>query len=210
MIDAVAAGAVVVVLSNPFGDLPEGLSEPLHLLRPWSSCWLVAAVALLLLALVVWRLRRRRRVVKPPSAPASRWSPAPAGGPLTLIQDIRRRYRDALDLRPGFDELSALLRGLLAGQLTRPPSPSVAAASLTAAEVAARLDDAAAAKLLQLLARHQFGRQEPTADDLDSACNLTLEVVAVRMVRRTGRTARPPAAGHSTPAPPAPPERTGS
>jgi hypothetical protein len=169
----------------PFAELPEGLSDPLHLLRPWPGWLLPLLLTVLALALLTWwRRRRRRRPAAAPSPPPSARRRSPQARPLTAVEALRRRYRDAVDLRPGFDELSALLRGWLVGGL-----------SLTASEVAARVDDEAAARLLGLVARHQFGRREPTAEDLDSACDLTAAVVTARTARRAAsRGAAAPAA----------------
>lgn len=150
--------------------------------------WLVAAVLLLLALLWLRRRRRRRTAVAVPPPANLPPPPAPAGGLAGAVRRLRQRYRSGADLRRGLQELSALLRGHFAAALPAAERHR----GLTAVDLARRLGEVPAARLLRLLASHQFGRREPTADDFDAVCDLAEATVEGRAVpaggaRRPGR-----------------------
>jgi hypothetical protein len=167
-------------------ELPHGLAPALHLLAPWwqrPGVWLLAALALLLL--VRWLRRRRRSRGRAEVAPPRTTlppAPAAAGGIAAAVRRLRDRYRGSPELRRGLQELSDLLRGHFSAALPaaqRQPG-------LTALQLAGRLGDGPGARLLRLLAGHQFGRREPTGDDFDAVCELAEESVAGGVKRGAG------------------------
>lgn len=163
--------------------LPAGLAEPLHLLEPFNWRGLLsAALAAIVLAAIAYLLFRRRRsrgrrVEAPP--PGTSLPRSPVAGIAAAIAAIRGRYSRLRRFRAGCHELSTVLRDHF-GQRGRHRY-----STLTAREIGERLGDTPMTRLLSLLAELQFGRREPGEADLETICDL-----AVEMVSRSGEGGR--------------------
>ena len=171
----VAAGPETVPLPGP-------AAGPLHFPSSPSCAWLLVWF-LLVVALLVWlgRLlwRRWRRYLASRPAPPARPATPPRRSPgiASAIAAILERHLSAGSFRQGCHELSGALRrhweerGLLrpaGARLTR----------MTAREIAGRVGDRPASRLLALLSELQFGRREPSRADFQGACDLAAEVAA--------------------------------
>jgi hypothetical protein len=164
--------------------LPGELAGPLHYPAPPSCAWLVVWF-LLVAGLVIWlgRLLWRRLasyLESRPSPPKRRLARKPVPfGINTAIAKILRRHLKAGTFRQGCHELSEALkiywedRGL-------DHSPGVRFTRMTAREIEGRVGDQPASRLITLLSQLQFGRREPSRDDLQGACDLATDLVAKR------------------------------
>lgn len=152
-------------------DLPAGLADPLHLSLPvpWK---LLGVLAALLVASIVWVLLRRwlARRRRAPRRSLPEPAPATAPGLAEAIDALRRRYRKSRAYRRACHELSALMRGSFEQSTRRGYS------TLTAGEMRSEIGDTRTVRFFGFLADLQFGRREPTRNDLDGACELALEV----------------------------------
>lgn len=153
------------------GRLPSGLVDPLHLPQPvpWKF---LAVLAVLLLAAIVfallkaWLGRRRRTPRRPLPAPV----PALPTGIDAAIESLRRRYRESRAYRAACHELSTLLRLHFEGSSRHRYS------TLTAGEIRREVGETRVARFFAFLADLQFGRRQPTGNDLDGACDLAIEI----------------------------------
>ena len=153
------------------GKLPAGLEYPLHLLEPWPWGEILTVIFLaFLLALLVWR-RRRRKAPEAPATPPPVPSPVvPTRGLADAVADLRRRYRMTGDTRGACHELAGLVRGHFERLRGRPYTV------LTAGEIRRREGDSPLSRLFGRLATLQFGRESPSRQDFDGACDVVLEV----------------------------------
>ena len=151
--------------------LPAGLADPLHL--PVEVPWKLLAVLGALLAAAIlfallrsWLRRRRRAPRRPLPAPVA----ATAPGLAQAIEELLRRYRKSGAYRAACHELSTLLRGYFERSTRRRYS------TLTAGEIRREVGESRTARFFGFLAELQFGRESPTGNDLNGACELALEV----------------------------------
>ena len=94
----------------------------------------------------------------------------------TVIEAIRRRYREREAYRPGCHKLAAALREHFGRDLEGRDSLT----TLTVTEMARLIGDTPVARLFGLLSELQFYRRVPTESDFDGACDLALEVAESR------------------------------
>lgn len=181
---SVGLGPLLSTLSEPV-PLPGPLAGPLHFPTPPSCAWLVVWF-LLVAVLVGWLLRRlwrryRRYLASRRSPAASPPPPRPRGafGIASAIATILDRHLARGSYRQGCHELSGALRTHWEERgLAEPAGPRLT--RMTAREIRGRVGDRPATRLLALLSQLQFGRREPTGDDLRGACELATEVVSKR------------------------------
>jgi hypothetical protein len=148
--------------------LPAGLADPLHMLEPEPSQWQAFVAAVALLALFAWwqhrRWRRRTSTPEPPPAPP------PASGVFErTVEAIRDRARKSRRYRRGCHELGVYLRQVLAAE-------NESLERLTAREISRRLGEDGRTRLLTLISDSRFGKRPPDRDDLDTFCDLALDV----------------------------------
>ena len=181
---AVAATALLLLDPVETVPLPGPLSGPLHFPSSPSCVWLVIW-ALLIAALVGWlgRLlwRRLRRYLDSRPAPAPRPPARRRGayGILSAISTILDRHLQARTYRRGCHDLSEALRTYWEERgLVRPAGPRFT--RMTAREIEGRVGDRPATRLMSMLSELQFGRHEPTREDLQGACELATELVSKR------------------------------
>ena len=161
--------------------LPGPLAGPLHYPSPPSCAWLVVWF-LLIAALVGWLARllwrrfsrylesRPRPQTRPPASRPSHW------GIDSAIGSILHRHLGAGTYRQGCHDLSGALRRHWEERgLVRPARAPFT--RMTAREIEGRVGDRPASRLLSLLSQLQFGRREPSRDDLQGACDLATELV---------------------------------
>lgn len=164
--------------------LPGPLAGQLHFPSPPSCAWLLLWL-LLIAGLVFWlgrllwrRLSRYLEARPKPAAPP----PAPrrgAYGILSAIATILDRHLQSESYRKGCHELSGALRTHWEERgLVRPAGPRFT--RMTAREIEGRVGERPATRLLSVLSQLQFGRQEPTREDLQGACDLATELVSKR------------------------------
>jgi hypothetical protein len=162
--------------------LPGDPAGPLHFPTPPSCAWLVVWF-LLVVGLLVWlgRLlwrRLRRYSESRPTLPKRRPKRKPVPfGINTAIAGILSRHLKAGTFRQGCHELSDALRTYWEERgLVRPAGPRFT--RMTAREIEGRVGDHPASRLISLLSQLQFGRHEPSREDLQGACELASELVA--------------------------------
>lgn len=157
-------------------ELPEALYEPLHVLEPQGWSWWHVLLGLLLLALAWWLWRRLRRRPAPRTAAASRPPDVRPVAAVTgfdaFLAELRQRHRTSSDFRVALHELAAGLREYC----ERSPRGK-GFSFLTAREIATRLGSTALANVFELAADLRFGRNEPSFDDFEAACDLSREAV---------------------------------
>ena len=163
-------------------DLPGPLAEPLHLLEATWSLWPWLLFVLVNSLLFAWLRHRYRkfkakralgRASKPPSSKP--FTPRPAITEIEhRIEQLRKKHREPAAAREGCHQLSELLRDHLAGSLAphqRPAEPD----SLTGREVG-WLFGGAVDSFFLLLTSLEFGRRQPHPSELETACDLAVEV----------------------------------
>ena len=174
--------ALLLLAATEPVPLPGGLAGPLHYPSPpscgWLLIWLILVAGLVsLLGRLLWRRLRRflkERPVRRPSSPAR---PRGAFGIASAIAAILDRHLQAHTYRQGCHELSgALRRHWEEGGLVRPAGAPFT--RMTAREIAGRVGDRPATRLLSLLSTLQFGRGEPSRADFQGACELAGELVS--------------------------------
>lgn len=150
-------------------DLPAGLAEGLHILKPEPSGWGPFIAGAAALALFAWWLYSRRRPSPSASPPAA---PGPVDGSLEhAVAAIRDRARKTRRYRRGCHELAVCLRRALS-------SEDAALERLTAREIFHRLGEDGRTRVLTLISESRFGKRPPGAADLDALCELALAVFA--------------------------------
>lgn len=164
--------------------LPGQLAGPLHFPAPPSCAWLLVWL-LLIAGLVFWlgRLlwrRLSRYLESRAKSPAPPPAPRRGGfGIMSAIAAILDRHLQSESYRKGCHELSVALRTHWEERgLVRPAGPRFT--RMTAREIEGRVGDRPATRLLSVLSQLQFGRLEPTLDDLQGACDLATELVSKR------------------------------
>lgn len=164
--------------------LPGPLAGPLHFPSSPSCVWFVVW-ALIIVGLLAWlgRLlwRRLRRYLESRPSPAPRPPARRRGayGILSAISTILDRHLQARTYRQGCHELSEALRTHWEERgLVRPAGPRFT--RMTAREIEGRVGDRPATRLMSMLSELQFGRREPTREDLQGACELATELVSKR------------------------------
>lgn len=164
-------------------DLPGPLAEPLHLLEATWSLWPWLLFVLVNSLLFAWlrqryRLFKAKRALGRASKPAASAQPPPASWTITeiehKIEQLRLHHRTPAATREGCHQLSELLRDHLAKSLAphqRPAAPD----SLTGREVG-WLFGGAVDSFFLLLTSLEFGRRQPHPGELETACDLAVEV----------------------------------
>ncbi len=167
--------------------LPGPLAGPLHFPSPPSCAWLLVWLLLLAgllfwLGRLLWRRLRRALAARPARPVPPPPPPRSAGGIFSAIASILERHLRAESYRQGCHELSgALRRHWEESGLVRPAGPPFT--RMTAREIAGRIGDRPATRLLSLLSALQFGRREPTRKDFQGVCELAAELVKERQSR---------------------------
>jgi len=92
-------------------NLPAGLADPLHILPPWSTIALTAALILLVVAILIWAvaffLSRRQPEGKFISEIAEPYRDGSISGKISKIRD---EYTGSRDYRQGCHALSAVMK----------------------------------------------------------------------------------------------------
>lgn len=172
---------LLAALTEPV-PLPGRLAGPLHFPSPPSCAWLLVWLLLIAglafwLGRLLWRRLRRWLAARPPRPAPAPPPPPAAAGIFATISGILGRHLQAGSYRQGCHELSGALRRHWEERgLVRSAGPPFT--RLTAREIADRVGDRPATRLLSLLSTLQFGRREPTRQDLEGACKLAGELLA--------------------------------
>lgn len=151
--------------------LPHDLADPLHILEPsrWGLVLFLLASALIA-AMLVWRWWQRRQR-RPPVGESPPVEPPEPPGPFEVaIGGIRDRAERSRDYRRAIHELARLVRKQLRGVVGAGYRFS------TAREIESSLGRNPWAVLLVQASELRFGRRPPRDDDLESLCELALEV----------------------------------
>ena len=92
-------------------NLPAGISDPLHILPPWSSIALVIAAIILIVAILIWAiayfLSKRIQHKKPPPELAAPYQDGSISG---TINSIEKKYTKSREYREGCHVLSAVMK----------------------------------------------------------------------------------------------------
>lgn len=164
-------------------DLPHGLEEARHILDLEALRWALWALAALVVVLLAYRwlrrLRQRAEVEPPTPEPAPMPVPMSLPRVVTRILDLRDRHLSAGTFRQGCHELAALLRSHYESLWHEPLETKTAREirRLGARRIGAQ-GGGAPGHLFGELEGLQFARREPTADDLETVCDLAADVTS--------------------------------
>ena len=178
--------ALLLAATEPI-PLPGPMAGALHFPSPPSCAWLLVWVLLVTgllfwLGRLLWRRLRRALAARPAPPVPHPAPPRGTGGIFSAIAAILERNLQAESYRQGCHELSGALRQHWEESgLVRPAGPPFT--RMTAREIAGRVGERPATRLLSLLSALQFGRREPTRKDFQGACELAGELVAEQQKR---------------------------
>ena len=162
-------------MDNYVKDLPTGLADPLHIFPPWSSTFLLIAIALLLLAILFWVLAylyskyRQNQEARPYQAPSM--DGHNRKDTLGVIDSIRVKYQETRNYREGCHMLSAAVKTHIETKT------GLEVEEMTPGEIARNIEGEETARFFNKLGGLQFNLAEPEKNDFLNICEESKQIV---------------------------------